>query len=363
MIRNLKLKAYRSFESYELRDLARVNLLVGKNNCGKTSILEAVHFLVSGGDPHVLRTIAQQRGEERGGRDRYRVTDISHFMFGHRFVPGFSFSISSDNRPKFVRVSVGEYTGDLDYYQRPMFDGDVEDKDVNDADLLAVHITSSGIKDPLVIPATVDGSLHLDPRAMRIVGFDGMSAMPVGFVTAASLSVDVMRGMWDSLVRERREAEVVDALKLVEHNIDSVHFLGANGYRGGDIVLGLQDSGQRNPIGSHGDGIRRLLALALSLTQLSGGVLLVDEIDTGLHWTILEGLWKLVIEQAARTNIQVFATTHSHDCIRGLASLTTSHPHLASEFTVQKVERELAHAVAFDSGDVERAIDHEIELR
>lgn len=350
MIRNLKLTGYRSFESYELRDLARLNLLVGKNDCGKTSILEAVHFLVSGGDPRVLRGIARQRGEvsyiNDHGQTYSPVADISHLMFGRHFTPGSHFSIRSDDLDRFVRVSI-----------------QVNDKDVDDAELLAVQITGSGVEGRLIVPAAVDGSLHLHHRAMRAISLDGLSVTPVRFVTGDSLSVRAMHRMWDKLVRARRESEVVDALKLVEHNIDSVHFLSANGCGDGNIVLGLQDSGQRNPIGGRGDGIRRLLALVLSLTQLSGGVLLVDEIDTGLHWTVFEGLWKLVIEQAVGTDTQVFATTHSYDCIRGLASLAASHPQLAPHFTVQKIERALGRAVGFDSADVEKAIDLGIELR
>ena len=63
MLRNLKLEEYRSFDEYELSNLSRVNLLVGKNDCGKTSILEAIHFLVSRGDPEVLVKCADRRGE------------------------------------------------------------------------------------------------------------------------------------------------------------------------------------------------------------------------------------------------------------------------------------------------------------
>ena len=67
MIRTLRLENYRSFERYELRDLARVNLLVGPNNCGKTSVLEAVQLLVSRGDPRVLTQLASRRGESAAG--------------------------------------------------------------------------------------------------------------------------------------------------------------------------------------------------------------------------------------------------------------------------------------------------------
>ena len=63
MLGTLKLDGYRGFDTYELTDLTRVNLLVGKNNCGKTSILEAVHFLAARGDPFVLVRSANRRGE------------------------------------------------------------------------------------------------------------------------------------------------------------------------------------------------------------------------------------------------------------------------------------------------------------
>lgn len=370
VIRNLKLEGYRSFESYELRNLARVNLLVGKNNCGKTSILEAVHFLVSGGNPHTLRASARQRGEDR--KYPYRAIDISR-LFGHGFVPGSHFSIRSDDLGQFVRVGVEAEMDELDFrhYSRvfddmPNEDGfseHVDDERMDDARCVAVKIAASGAENPLVLPATVDGLLHLRPRAMRAVGFDELSVLPVRFIPQVAMGTGAMRGMWNNLVREGRESEVVDALKLLERNLDSIHFLGASHYGRGEIVLGLDGWDQRKPIGDQGEGIRRLLALALSLTQLSGGVLLVDEIGAGLHWTLLADLWKLVVEQAARTNTQVFATTHSCDSIRGLASLAASHPQLATQFTVQKVERALDQAVGFDSDDVAKAVDLAIDLR
>ena len=89
MLRNLKLEKYRGFDDYELVDLSRVNLLVGRNNCGKTSILEALHFLVSRGDPFVLTRSASRRGEvgDAGSKSRQGEPSVSHFFFRHRFAP------------------------------------------------------------------------------------------------------------------------------------------------------------------------------------------------------------------------------------------------------------------------------------
>jgi AAA15 family ATPase/GTPase len=65
-----------------------------------------------------------------------------------------------------------------------------------------------------------------------------------------------------------------------------------------------------------GDGINRILTIILALVNCDHGYLMVDEIETGLHYTVLFVLWKVIYELASKLNVQVFATTHSTDCIR-----------------------------------------------
>ena len=68
-------------------------------------------------------------------------------------------------------------------------------------------------------------------------------------------------------------------------------------------------------------GLRRLLAWRLAFVGIDRGFLLIDEIDAGLHWTVMEDVWRLLIQVARKSGVQVFATTHSYDCIRGLGSM------------------------------------------
>ena len=109
--------------------------------------------------------------------------------------------------------------------------------------------------------------------------------------------------------------------------------------------------------------MRRLLALSLSLVRTGDGYLLIDEIDTGLHFSVMEKLWKLVVNTARESNVQVFATTHSYDCIQGLAALVDSSPGLASEVSVQKIENSLKNAVSLDAEQIRVAVRQEIEIR
>ena len=173
--------------------------------------------------------------------------------------------------------------------------------------------------------------------------------------------------MWDTVLTEAREPEVIDAMKLLDSDLKSIRFLTSGASRAhsdrAGVLLGFKGGSRRVPLGSYGDGMRRLLALSLALIQTSTGVLLVDEIDTGLHWTVMEDMWRLVVETARKSSVQVFATTHSYDCVRGLAALVESRPDLAGEVSIQKIGRSLRKAVHLDAARMQVAVEQNIEVR
>ena len=364
MLRTLELEGYRGFDKYKLTDLTRVNLLVGKNDCGKTSILEAVHFLVSGGDPFVLVRSANRRGEvnDAGAEPRPGVRpNVSHVFFGRRFDVGADFRLSADGGRREVSVAVRSPAPDD---EPSLFENAADDFHV-----LVLEIEGTSLRRPTVLPVAGNGVLP-DSRHLRLRarGSEGAPAPPpIQFVTPDSLDLDPMRAMWDRVLMEGRESDVIRAMKLLEPELDSIQFLTSDALRmrsgRAGVLLGFRGAGRRAPMGSYGDGMRRLLALSLSLMRTADGFLLVDEIDTGLHWTVMEETWRLVVETARRSSIQVFATTHSYDCIRGLASLVESRPDLAGDVSIQKIERSLKKAVGFDAADVRAVVEQNIEVR
>ncbi len=367
MIRRLKLENYRSFESYKLEDLARVNLLVGPNNCGKTSILEAAHFLAVQGDPRALVHSTYRRGEvlpsrSHDGTEDHRTRepyDLSHQFHGHRFDVGTSFQISSDDELGNVAVTI-----------RQAEDGQAEDlfnieTGRTQSLVLRIESPSQGNFD---LAVNDDGSFTWNPRALRKAAANAPTATrPVQFLEVDSLEPRLMASMWDNVLVDGRETEVLHAMRILESELSSIHFLSGDRvhrFKGSPgIVLGFSGQKRRVPLGSYGDGIRRLLGLSLSLTQLQHGLLLADEIDTGLHWKVMEDMWRLVVETACDASIQVFATTHSYDCVRGLDSLLGANPELADHVCIQKIERSLDQAVAFDADRIRAAVKHGIELR
>lgn len=161
------------------------------------------------------------------------------------------------------------------------------------------------------------------------------------------------------------EDTLLAALRTIEPGIERIAPVGMvrgsfPGRTHGGVAVKL--AGQRVPIGSLGDGIWRLLGIALSLVKARGGVLLVDEIDTGLHYSVLERMWRLVHETAKRLDVQVFATTHSRDCYESLAAI--AHPTATGhDVTIQRIERGKPLAVAFSEAEIVQAARRGIEVR
>ena len=112
-----------------------------------------------------------------------------------------------------------------------------------------------------------------------------------------------------------------------------------------------------------GDGMNRILAILLALVSAKDGVLLVDEIENGLHYSVQPDLWRLILHVAERANVQVFATTHSWDCIEAFQEAVTEVPGQQG-FLVRLVRNEAGiKATVFDERKLTIATREEIEVR
>lgn len=358
MLTSLDISNYRGFRQYRLGSLSRVNLLVGKNNSGKTALLEAVHLLAAGGSPWVIAAAAGRRGELVRRRD----PDISHLFHGHEIAVGSQ-----------IRLAPGNAWGELTMRIVSLDNGRVPARldglvDQQDAAAFGMAIEGGRLpglgEAPLVV--TSKGALLLDTAA-RAALIASQGKPPAQFISPSSLELRSLAEWWNQVILESREQQVIEAMRILEPEIASVVFLtgeyAAAAGDGGGVVVSFQGDPRRVPLGSLGDGMRRLLSLSVAMVRTQGGILLVDEIDAGFHYSVMADMWRLVVETAIKSNIQVFATTHSFDCVRGLAALCEREPSLQPQVALHKIERNLPASVPFSGHQVALAVRQEIEVR
>jgi len=389
MYDSLKIEGFRAFDSFDLPNLTRVNLLVGKNNAGKTSLLDAVEMVALGGKLASLWSSPMRRREIWPEPPDQSATgwdvDLSHLFHGHQIRDGVSFKLSAGdgNTARVVGCSIRPNKADPAKLN-PLID------------LVGVglpfELVMTGPDNPEGKPPVPIGengflfgstaNLTRGEAPKSLLPPNDKSREGVGALASVSAVISAMRkdkplrvwflgtegappgflqAIWDLLVLSPEEDKVISALQIIEPAIQRLAFIGQGSQS--TAFVKLMGEEQRMPLGSLGDGMKRLLAQAIYMTFSAKGVLLIDEIDTGLHYTTLESMWRFVIESARRLDVQVFATSHSGDCIRALAWLQTDAPDLAAEVSVHRIDRTEPAAVRYSAADIEIAARHHIEVR
>jgi hypothetical protein len=366
MFESLHIEGFRTFADYWIRGLTQVNLLVGGNNAGKTSVLEAGEILAIGGAPWVLLRSPTRRGDgflpTPEARTVRESLSIAHLFHGHDLRPGAFFRIEghSPERRSFVHcelILADVDTGGSDAGQLTLLDN--LDPDLSHDAPLALTIEGHETDRTRTLPLGSGGRL----RIPLVSGPQNENEPTVNFVGTAEPEYR-LGALWDQILLTPNEEYVVDALRIIEPNIDRVASLSRPSTRGAPsgIVLRLRNSHERIPIGSMGDGLKRLLALTVNLVNSAGGYLFVDEIDTGLHYSVLAPMWRLLIETARRLNVQVFASSHSLDCIQALAHTFEQDRSIAESISVHRVHGTKA-ATRYSADEIAVAVRQEMEIR
>jgi AAA15 family ATPase/GTPase len=340
MLNSLKIKNFRCFEEFELQQLGRVNLLVGKNNCGKTSILEAIHILDSG-KPGVFWNAIRRRRESDISSKVNSLANISNFCVNHDLarLPEILISGSMDNTNTKFNFLISE---NLESESQEL----VAKGHPTNQNVILVWTNFKGI------------SSHKIPfQLANDDSFDRLFKTPNNiFISDRSTGSINMVDLFNEIILLPFEEILYEALRFIEPSLHRIAPV-----KNGSFVVAID--GQRVPIGSMGDGIWRMLEITLAMVNVSGGILLIDEIDTGLHFSVMLDLWRLICRTAEKLDIQVFATTHSSDCWKSLAEVAQSNEFPETEITIHRIEKGKKASVVFNEQEMAIAAERDIEVR
>lgn len=348
-ITSIEIENFRCFKKLRAEGLAQVNLIVGANNAGKTALLEAIEAVVSQESPFLLYRASLDRGEFRRRRGAVEDTvefDLRHWFHGHRIADGATFSFRATGEGAlFVSRTVERVPPNAP--APPFVPGGFQ------------LVTERPGAPPPVFPLTADGLLGAGAPSV-FNNFGLRLQPPVGFVTTNRLFPKELARLWTNVVLTPGEERTIDALRLIEPEIDRIAISESDGTIAKVLLRGAEGP---VPLGTLGEGVSRILTLALHLARTQGGFLLLDEIENGLHWSVMPKVWRFLVETALTGDVQIFATTHSKDWLEGLADLHRTHPTLAAHVSVHRLEAGRETSVRFDAGRIAEYVEMELEAR
>jgi hypothetical protein len=190
------------------------------------------------------------------------------------------------------------------------------------------------------------------------------SEIPV-FLRANDVDETVLGQLWDRVVATPDKDAVVEALRRLEPHIRDVDLRSESRlpFRSRVAVRIENGTSSSAPIGSFGEGVAWLFSLALGAAATPNKLLLVDDIDAGLHHRVMAHMWAMVIDTARRRDLQVFATTHSIDCITALRRACIETPERAGEIRVVRLVKGGRSGITFTADELDTAIEGEVEVR
>jgi AAA15 family ATPase/GTPase len=337
----LYVKNFRALDQLTLEGLGRVNVFVGRNNSGKSTILDAIELLVSSNKFDVLRKQADKHGELDDERSRDRdFTFVENFFSGRSLPRSFDSILLESSKNSFVLshyfVKESQIEELFDNEPRIRIKRQFIEKDTLDGDssenYRALSLTVNGKRVILADNENnpekyIGSSIHLSNRLNSYSElFDGI---PVRYVSTKSFDSSYLDNLWGSIqFNPEMNNILISALNLVSDNVEIFGFMQVSPSRSRErkALVKLKDFDKPVPLSSMGDGMSRVLHIVLSLLNAKDGVLLIDEMENGLHYRIQENLWRIIFEFSTKLNIQVFVTTHSWDVIESFSKIAVEHP-------------------------------------
>lgn len=314
-LKQLNIENYRLFEKLEIPNLAQINLIGGRNNMGKTALLEAIRLWGSNGSSSLIRIILANRDDIYANEK-----DTLETLFYD--------ALKKEKEPS-IKINDLNIQARCDDYGR--WDLNIDNRSFN--------IRTDSIQDEHIPLVSIREKLVYIP---------------------SSISYNNLR-LWSAIDLTPKKAAVIEALKVIDPKVKD---LGIYGEKSAKVLI--EGESKPTPLKRLGDGINRILSIALALVTAEDNILLIDEFETGLHYTVQYKLWDLIFKLAKELNVQVIATTHSNDCIATFAEIAQKKANMNVSTQYFRLDRDKNGTIVpimYEQDTLDIALEQNIEMR
>lgn len=355
MYKSFSINNFRGLKTLSLKNCKLVNLITGKNNTGKTALLESLFLHIGSMNPQLPLNLATFRG-----------------------FPGFRLNAESMWAPLFNNFNTDD-TIDLvaEYPDRTKASLSIS---LVPSSLVSLDKKEHEGSEPYQLPEQISlipekylqyNYTHKGKSTKRIIRMtpQGFDIQPVieenpfpGYFLPARHRVDSggYAERLGNLKVKRLDYLVLDALRILEPNIKSLSTIPV-----GPISLVHIDLGGPRllPIQLAGEGMSRIAEMVIDMVSAPKGIVLVDEIDAGIHYTVLPNLWEMMFYLTNKFKIQLFATTHSSDCLEAAyQALSNMKGNDMNIYRIQRIKDSIS-VVSYDKKQFKTVIDTGLEVR
>jgi AAA15 family ATPase/GTPase len=365
MIDSVSIHNFRCFRQLDVSNLKRINLLVGPNSSGKSAFLESL-FLSSSSS--AANTVFQLKAIRRMGNQIISPTDALGYRgiwedLFYEFNDGKKIWIKIGGNPNSDTRSLSiEYTipvGEELPFGKPAAPTRAT-LSAGATPQIEFKWKRTGYPEVIAKPTITTTGVQV---GIKLESTEIMFFPAIWFTPAGSDPPEEVAKRFAEIVKRGRISKIKDAIKKEFSFIKDLSIL----YQAGiPMVFADIEGGERAnamPIGLLSDGINRLLGICIGIGYFSGGMVLIDQLEDGVHHKILRSFWGSLYSLAKEFNVQLFVSTHSRECIEAMLPTIKGSE---GDFCLLRAARSQNAGCTIDSlsGDyLESALEQEIEVR
>lgn len=354
MFENIRIDNYRNFPTMEINDLSRVNIFVGRNNSGKSCLLEAVFLLTGVSNPQLLLSC-------NTFRDFPKIEDFSYFfhnMEGDKPISLTAESAYNDfyDRTLSLRL-VPQNTVETDS-ARPLSGNSLSSNQNAQQKIIFKASVGNETVETSFVNTCVNIGQNSQEKGEITLSPNYKEKICCSFLSTKYAMTDAIDAT-KKLIIANKEYEIVEGLRLIDHRVKNLTVTS------NEILIDVGLT-KKMPINFLGDGMRRLFSIIVNIIACKDGVLLVDEIDNGLHHKMMKSMWTLIVKMANLYNVQLFVTTHNADSLKGIYESASHNGELSSSLAFYKLIKrtnDTSIALHYRYEDFAQLIETENEIR
>ena len=349
MLEQLRVRNFRGFKNVAIDRLGRINLVAGKNNAGKSTLLEAILMLCTAGNPQLA---------DNPILTRLRDPDAMPASIWETLWTPLFFELNTDGPLEISghHSSVGDMS--LAIALEWPVTTEVPRNKGNGA-LTKEHSDERQLTFTYTDPQA--GQIKSQAReTAENVTFDRenhYTAVPSVIVKPEGGNIKQLAVHLGRLRKQKRGDLLLDALRVIEPRLQAIEDNSSSGTPMIWVDIGLREL---VPLPVMGAGMMNIARIVLAAAAVRDGVVLVDEIENGLHHSVLPDVWRVVEKTAELFNVQVFATTHSLECVQAAYNALGGYG-----FSLHRLEvvDGTTRCVTYNEDAIDGAILHNMEVR
>lgn len=324
MIKSVEIRNFRCFERTKISGFRRVNLIGGKNNSGKSMFLEAIYLSCSP-EPesiHFLRRLRRdslqllkadpQRAWDNFFFHQNKNTPIDFRLEEKEQCTKVLLSWNNSYQDKEVASRVNDvfkdqlpHSGDLIDLRRLLQNGSASKKSI-------LHVNQSIKGNTIAFDDSLLFSMIADSKGISVTERQAALLTSVNFIPVSfTLSNSILAQEYDKAYLQGHADKVLEAIQVIDSSIIDAKTLSI-----GESMLYLKRKGQNFlPVSVFGEAINKVIDLLVRLINHPSAILLIDEIENGIHHSNQRELWRILFKLSVEFGTQIFATTHSLEMI------------------------------------------------